>query len=72
MRDYFYFTASLIVYYSLPPPPYAACAVPLRAPLSRSLRGGAGRLGTGPGRTRQGKLTIMHVCIRARTSWLVR
>ena len=53
---------SVIVYYSLPPPPYAACAVPLRAPLSRSLRGGAGRLGTGPGRTRQSKLTIMHPC----------
>ena len=43
-----------------------------RAPLSRSLRGGSGRLSTGPGRTRQSKLTIMHVCIRARTSWLAR
>ena len=72
MRDYFYFTASVIVYYSLPPPPYAACAVPLRAPLSRSLRGGAGRLGTRPGRTRQSKLTTIHVYIRARTNWLVR
>ena len=33
-----------------------------RAPLSRSLRGGSGRLGTGPGRTRQSKLTIVHPC----------
>ena len=43
-----------------------------RAPLSRSLRGGPGRLGTGPGSTRQSKLTIMHPCIHARTNWLVR
>ena len=39
-----------------------------RAPLSRSLRDGSGRLGTGPGRTRQSKPLYIH----ARTSWLVR
>ena len=33
-----------------------------RGPLSRSLRGGSGRLGTGPGRTRQSKLIIIHPC----------
>ena len=33
-----------------------------RAPLSRSLRGGFGRLGTGPGSKRQSKSTIMHPC----------
>ena len=36
-----------------------------RAPPSRSLRDGSGRLGTGPGRTRQSKPF-------ARTNWLVR
>ena len=39
-----------------------------RAPLSRSLRDGSGRLGTGPGRTRQSKPLYIH----ARTNWLVR
>ena len=39
-----------------------------RAPLSRSLRDGPGRLGTGPGRTRQSKPLYIH----ARTNWLVR
>ena len=33
-----------------------------RAPLSRSLRGGFGRLDTGPGRKRQSKSTIIHPC----------
>ena len=33
-----------------------------RAPLSRSLRGGFGRLGTGPGSKRQSKSTIIHPC----------
>ena len=40
-----------------------------RAPLSRCLRGGSGRLGTGPGRMRQSKLTIVHACAH---QWLVR
>ena len=40
-----------------------------RAPLSRCLRGGPGRLGTGPGRMRQSKLTIVHPCAH---QWLVR
>ena len=35
-----------------------------RAPLSRSLRDGSGRLGTGPGSTRQSKFTIIHPCAR--------
>ena len=39
-----------------------------RAPLNRSLRDGSGRLGTGPGRTRQSKPLYIH----ARTNWLVR
>ena len=39
-----------------------------RAPPSRSLRDGSGRLGTGPGRTRQSKPLYIH----ARTNWLVR
>ena len=40
-----------------------------RAPLSRCLRGGSGRLRTGPGRMRQSKLTIVHPCAHR---WLVR
>ena len=56
MRYYLYFTAVrycllFITATSLRRLRYAAT----RAPLSRSLRGGPGRLGTRPGRTKQSK-----------------
>ena len=42
-----------------------------RAPLSRSLRGGFGRLGTGPG-SKMHMIFNQPLYIHARTNWLVR
>ena len=52
VRFYFHFT--VIVYYSLPPPPYAACVVPLRAhPLAAVCAAAPG--GWAPGQGARGK-----------------
>ena len=69
MHHYFYFTAArcCLLFIIATPLRRLRYAV-TRAPLSRSLRDGSGRLGTGPGRTRQSKPLYIH----ARTNWLVR